>query len=407
MKDNAGSISESRGSHRLGQSLVILQVAASLILMIGAGLFVRTLTNFENKNLGFNQKNLLLFGLDPTRAGYQGPRLLNFFQQLLPRIQSLPGVQSATATGFIPLSGWSNNTNITVVGSNRKITDNHLRWNTVGPDFFRTTGIPIILGRGITEADVATSPHVAVVDQTFVHKYLGDANPLGQHFYLGASTPNPDFTFTIVGVVKPAELTNIHAEPVAKAYMAYAQFPQFLSALYFFVRTPGNPTGLLPEIRDAVRQMDPNLPLMNVSTQTELTAEALDQERLFARLSSFFGLLALVLASIGLYGTMAYSVARKTHEIGIRMALGANSLGVLRMLLAQGMKLTLIGVAIGIAGALAATRLISSMIYGVTATDPLTFCSVAACLIFVALLACYIPARRAMRTDPMVALRYE
>jgi len=408
MKESADNIFEGRDGHFLGKSLVVAQVAASLVLMIGAGLFVRSLENFERKDLGFDQKNLLTFGIDPTRAGYRGDRLVNFYQQALERVQGLPGVQSATLIENIPLSDWSNNTNITVEGSRLNVPNNHLRWSVVGPDFFRTMDIPLIAGRGINESDRVTAPHVAVVDETFVRTYLGDTYPLGQRFYLGAGTnPNPKFEFEIVGVVKKAELTDIHAQPIPKAYMSYSQFPEELGTLYFQVRTAGDPWGLIPELRDAIRQMDPSLPLMDVGTLTQLTADALTQERIFARLSSFFGFLALLLASIGLYGTMAYSVTRQTHEIGIRLALGAEPQDVLRTVLGKGLKLTLGGVVIGILAALAATRLISTMIYGVTATDPVTFIAVAVFMVLVALVACYVPARRATRVDPTVALRYQ
>ena len=289
MKENAGNLFEGKGQ-RLGKSLVVVQVAASLVLTIGAGLFLRTLRNLENRDLGFNQNNLLLFALDPARSGYAGDRLLDFYSGLLERIQALPGV---------------------------------------------------------------------------------------------------------------------HATPIPKAYIPYTQMTQSLAIMYFEVRATGNPMGLVSSIRNVVHQADPSLPLMNLKTQVEQTGEALTQERLFARLSSFFGFLALLLASIGLCGTMAYSVTRKTREIGIRMALGARPSEVLREVVGQGIKLTLIGVIIGIVAAVALTRLIGSMIYGVTTTDPLTFFAGSALLVCIALLACYIPGRRAAKVDPMVALRYE
>ncbi len=408
MKESAGNISEGRRGHFLGESLVVAQISASLVLMIGAGLFVRTLENFERKDLGFDQKNLLTFGVDPTRAGYKGNRLLNFYQQLLERVQALPGVQSATLIENVPLSNWSNNGDITIEGSKQNVPNNHLRWFVVGADFFRTMGIPLIAGRGIQGSDTVTAPRVAVVDETFVRTYLGDAYPIGQRFYLGTDAkPDPKFEFEIIGVVKKAELTDIHAEPIPKGYMSYAQFPEEIGTLYFQARTAGNPAGLVPEVRDAVHQMNSDLPLMDVSTQTQLTAEVLTQERTFAHLSSFFGLVALLLATIGLYGTLAYSVTRKTHEIGIRLALGAESRDVLRMVFGKGLQLTLVGVVIGILATLAVTRLISTMIYGVAPTDPMTFAAVAVFLVLVALLACYVPARRATRVDPLVALRHE
>jgi predicted permease len=408
MKESARSSSEGHGGHFLGKALVVAQISASLVLMIGAGLFVRTLENFERKDLGFDQKHLLTFGVDPTRAGYKGDRLVNFYQLLLERVRAVPGVQSATLIENIPLSDWSNNSNMTVEGSKRNAPNNHIRWFVIGSDFFRTMGIPLIAGREIRESDTVTAPRVAVVDETFVRTYLGDAYPIGQRFYLGTdSKPDPKFEFEIIGEVKQAELTDIHAPPSPKAYMPYAQFPEETSALYFQVRTASDPTGLVPELRNAVHQMDSDLPLMDVTTQTQLTAEVLTQERTFARLSSFFGILALLLATIGLYGTMSYSVTRTTNEIGIRLALGAEPGDVLRMVLGKGLQLTLVGVVSGVLAALVVTRLISTMIYGVAPTDPMTFAAVAAFVVLVAFLACYVPARRATRVDPLVALRHE
>ncbi|HEV2615201.1 MAG TPA: ABC transporter permease [Candidatus Acidoferrales bacterium] len=406
MKDSATSISGARDKHSLGKSLIVAQVAASLVLMIGAGLFVRTLVNFEHRNFGFNQQNLLTFGVDPTRAGYHGDRLITFFSQLLDRVQVLPGVKDATLMEYAPFDGWSNNNNVAIEGAAKKNTSSTVRSQAIGPDFFRTMKIPIILGRGIARTDTTASPLVAVVDETFARKFLPGENPIG-HRFSRSSTFDPKDSIEIIGVAKPAELTDVHSDLKPKAYYAYAQFPKFIDMMFFELRTQGPPATVVSELRDTVRQADPALPLINLKTQAEETSEALSQERLFARLTTVFGLLALSLAMIGLYGTMAYSVMRKTHEIGIRMALGATPQDVLAMVIAQGIKLTLMGVAVGIVAALGATRLMSSMIYGVTGTDPLTFVSVAIVLVAVALAACYIPARRAMRVDPMIALRYE
>jgi predicted permease len=405
MKDTAANVSNARDKHRLGKSLIVAQVAASLVLMVGAGLFVRTLVNFETKSFGFNQRHLLSFGLDPTRAGYSDARLANLYSQLLDRIQALPGVKAATMMEYAPFDGWSNNNDVAIEGEGNKTISFNVQSQRIGPDFFTTMGIPIIAGRGINRADTTASSMVAVVDETFAKKFFPGQNPIGQRFSRGDKFDSKD-TVEIVGVAKPAELTNPHAELRPKAYYAYAQV-KHLDMMYFEVRTQGAPSAVTSELRDAVLQADPALPMMDLKTQTEETGEALSQERLFARLTSVFGLLALVLAMIGLYGTMAYSVTRKTHEIGIRMALGANPANVLVMVICQGITLALTGVAIGIVVALGATRLISSMIFGVKSYDPITFLAVAAVLVIVALLACYIPARRAMKVDPMIALRYE
>ena len=406
MKDTAANVSDARDKHRLGKSLIVAQVAASLVLMIGAGLFVRTLVNFEEKNFGFNQKNLLSFGLDPTRAGYQDARLVNLYSQLLDRIQALPGVRAATVMEYAPFDGWSNNNSVYVEGGVKKTENPIVTSQRIGPDFFSTMGIPIILGRAINRTDTAASPKVAVIDETFAQKFFPGQNPIGRHFSQGLKF-DPKDSIEIVGVAKPAELTNPHSALRAKAYFPYGQVPKYVNMMFFEVRAQGAPSAVISELRDAVRQADPALPLMDLKSQTEETSQALSQERLFARLTSVFGLLALLLAMIGLYGTMAYSVTRKTHEIGIRMALGANPANVLAMVIRQGITLALIGVAIGIVAALGVTRLVSSMIFGVTPYDPLTFLVVAAVLVAVAFFACFIPARRAMRVDPMIALRYE
>ncbi|HVB08558.1 MAG TPA: ABC transporter permease [Candidatus Acidoferrales bacterium] len=405
MKDSATNLSGARDKHRLGQSLIVAQVAASLVLMIGAGLFVRTLVNFENRNFGFDQRNLLTFGLDPTRAGYHDARLVNFYSQLLDRIQALPGVRAATLMSYAPFSSWSNNTSVSIEGVS-KGPGTSIRWQSVGPDFFSTMGIRIVLGRGIARTDTAASPHVAVVDETFAKKYFPGQTPVGHRFSLGTRY-DPKDSFEIVGVCRPAELTDPTANLMPKGYMAYAQDPKGLVEMFFEVRSEGPPASVISELRDAVNQADASLALINLKTQKEETSEALAFQRLFARLTTVFGLLALLLAMIGLYGTMAYSVTRKTHEIGIRMALGAKPADVLAVTVRQGITLTLIGVAIGVVAALGVTRLVSSMIYGITPYDPVTFVAVAAILVVVALLACYIPARRAMRVDPMIALRYE
>jgi predicted permease len=405
MRDAAANVSDVRDKHRLGKSLIVAQVAASLVLMIGAGLFVRTLVNFENHNFGFNQQHLLTFGLDPTRAGYQDARLVSLYSQLLDRIQALPGVEAATMMEYAPFDGWSNNNSIYVEGAVKKPENPIVRSQRIGPDFFSTMDIPIVLGRGINRTDTAASPMVAVVDETFAQKFFPGQNPIGRHFSRGLKF-DPMDSIEIVGVAKPSELTNPHSDLRAKAYYAYAQV-KHLDMMFFEVRTQGAPSAVISELRDTVRQADPALPLMDLKTQTEETSQALSQERLFARLTSVFGLVALVLAMIGLYGTMAYAVTRKTHEIGIRMALGANPASVLAMVIRQGITLALTGVAIGIVAALGVTRLVSSMIFGVTPYDPLTFLVVAAVLVAVAFFACFIPARRAMRVDPMVALRYE
>jgi len=366
-----------------------------------------TLANFKSHNFGFDQRNLLTFGLNPIRAGYHDAWLVNLYTQLLDRIQVLPGVRAATLIQNAPFSGWSNkNSPVSVEGSAQTPSKSGMYWQGVGPDFFSTMGIPIVLGRGIQRTDTAASPKVAVVDETFTKKYFPGENPVGHRFSL-SSKYDPANSYEIVGVVRPAELTDVNPGVHPKGYASYAQFPKTLGQMFFEVRAEGPPATIVSELRNAVHQADASLPLIALKTQAEETSEVLSFQGLLARLTTIFGLLALLLAMIGLYGTLAYAVTRKTHEIGIRMALGAKPTNVLGMVLRQGITLTLIGVAFGVVATFGATRLISSMIFGVSPYDPLTFVAVAAILSIVALLACYIPARRAMKVDPMVALRYE
>ncbi|MGH9781208.1 MAG: ABC transporter permease, partial [Candidatus Acidiferrales bacterium] len=295
MKDSATNISGARDKHSLGKSLIVAQVAASLVLMIGAGLFVRTLVNFENRNFGFNQRNLLTFGLDPTRAGYHNARLIAFYSQLLDRVQALPGVTGATLAEYAPFSGWSNNNSVAIEGAAKRNADSLVRSQAIGPDFFNTMGIPVILGRGITRTDTTASPLVAVVDETFATKFFPGENPVG-HRFSRSSTFDPKNSVEIVGVAKPAELTDVHSDLKPKAYYAYAQFPGRIDMMFYEVRAQGPPGTVISELRDTVRQADPALPLIDLKTQAVETAEALSQERLFARLTSVFGLLALLLA---------------------------------------------------------------------------------------------------------------
>ncbi|HXW63422.1 MAG TPA: ABC transporter permease [Candidatus Acidoferrales bacterium] len=405
MKDSNASAIGGREKHRLGNSLVVAQVAASLVLMVAAGLFVRTLVNYENQDYGFNQEHLLTFGIDGSRQGYQGARLVSLYSQLQDRLQTLPGVISAAAISEPPFNGWSSNTTIALDGRPATV-DFPLRYMRVGPDFFGTMGIPVVLGRGITRSDIAASPMIAVVDENFVKKYFPHENPIGHHFSLSRDA-DPKYTLEIIGVAKPAELVDPHNSPRPKAYAPYAAFPERLGSMFFDVRSAGDPTTVISEIRDTVRRLDPGLPMMEVKTQTEEREEALVQETLFARLSGFFDLLALLLATVGLYGTMSYAVSRKTREIGIRMALGAEPGNVMHMVVGNGIKLAGIGAAIGVVCALSTARLARSLIFGVTPQDPWTLIGAVVILMLVAAFACYIPARRAMKVDPMVALRYE
>jgi len=410
LKAGAGAVSAVSQQTRLGlgKSLVVAQVALSLLLLVGAGLFVRTLENLEDQNLGFNQDHLLLFGIDPAKNGYKGERLNDFCGRLLACLQALPGVSSATMSEMTLVSDIQNHWPISIEGRKPEPgQDMGVDWNNVGPLFFETMGIRLLLGRGVEWRDTASSPRVAVVNQVFARRLLGGQNPIGHRFKFKNLFTGASPVYEIVGLVQDAKYASLRKAPVPTIYLPYSQTPLPPWALHFEVRTASDPLALTPVVRRVVRDLDPNLPIADVKTQTEQIAETLVYERLFARLSSFFGLLALVLASVGLYGMMSYAVARRTNEIGIRMALGAEKGMILQMALQEAMTLVALGIVIGVPAAVVASRLIATILYGLKSTDPLTISLATTVLAAVALLACYIPARRAMKVDPMVALRYE
>ncbi len=395
----------------LGKALAVTQVATSLLLLIGTGLFVRTLANLQSENIGFDRSNILLFGVDPTQDGYKSERLARFYEELRRRIEAIPGVRSASLSrhtfinGGVTIDGVSIQGYTPTPGEPNNNGSLSLHVNSVGPEFFETFGIPLVLGRAIGDRDTAATPAVAVVSRTFAHKYLGGTNPVGRRFGFGDQKTSSDIA--IVGVVGDVRYGKLRDEAPPTVYVPYAQNIQKLDEMSFEVRTIGDPQNWIGPVRQAVQGLDSHLPLFDVKTQTEQIEQATFQERLFARLSSFFGLLALTLACVGLYGMMSYAAVRRTNEIGIRMALGAEKAKILHMVLREAITLTVIGIAVGVPAALAASRLVASMLYGLKPTDPVTIVAATCVLVAVAVLAGYLPARRASRVDPMVALRYE
>jgi predicted permease len=391
----------------LSKSLVVAQVAISLTLLVGAGLFVQTLLNLQNVNTGFDRENLLFFRVDPRLNGYDRTRADALYQQMIERIEAVPGVRSVTHSENSLLGAGGNTTAITVQGR----TDLHpaymlyQRWN-----FFETMEMPIVRGRDLTPRDDANAPKVAVVNETLARRVFSNEDPLGKRFVIGPLepnvSPNPDRLIEIVGIVRDAKYRDLRQEMEPAIFLLAVQNAN-VRRMTFEVRTAGPPTATISAIRATVRQLDPDLPLFEFTTQNAQAESTLAQERLFARLTGFFGLLALLLASIGLYGVMAYSVAQRTREIGVRMALGARKRDVLTLIIRQGMSLVLIGAVAGLIAAFNLTSFVSSQLFGVDARDPLTFLGIALLLAGIALAACWIPARRAAKTDPMAALRYE
>jgi predicted permease len=403
LKDNARSVPG--GSHSyLTKSLIVAQVAMSLVLLVGAGLFVRTLRNLQNVDVGFNRENLLLFNVEPGLNGYTNAQIAQLYQRLTERLEATPGVSSATVSLIPLLAGSGRTSTISVQGHTSQPGDeDDAKVNTVGESFFKTTGMPLLLGRSLSFRDDERAPKVSVINQLMARKYFGDENPLGRRFGFGG--PENSGQIEIVGVVRDAKYTDMRSETEPTVYLPYPQsLPRWAT---FIVRTSGEPSAMIASIRDAVREVDSNLPIFDVKTQTQQADESLMQERMFATLSSFFGVLALLLACVGLYGVMSYGVARRTNEIGIRMALGATGTRVTRMVMRETMLVVGIGVAIGLGAAVATTRLVAAMLFGLAPTDPLTVSFAVLLMIGVAALAGYIPARRAARVDPMIALRYE
>jgi len=392
--------------HRLRRLLVITEVALSLTLLIGAGLLMRGFLRLQEGNLGFKPENVLTMRIGLPGSNYETPEKRRiFFQGLIERIEALPGVQEAGATSNLPLRGtwWSSLwvEGIPVLSVGQAPTINH---NVITPSYFKAMSIPILMGRDFTDADTLDGLKVTIIDERLAHEYWPNQSPVGKRIRFSPLENNEPWS-TIVGVVGNVKNESLSLTQSKSVYLPHAQIS--LGGMSLVVSAAPSPESLVGAIRDQVKRMDPNLPLTQVLTMAEVVSHSVYRPRLIVSLFGVFAGLALLLASVGIYGVMSYSVAQRTHEIGVRMALGAQRGDVLRLIVAQGMKLIVVGTAIGLAGALAFTRLIRSLLFEVNTTDPLTFGLVAALLGIVALLACYIPARRATKVDPMVALRAE
>jgi predicted permease len=414
LNENARGVGGQR--FRWGRFLVMGQVALSLTLLVGAGLFVRSLGKLQGEDLGFKPENVLLFSVDPQLIRYQGAQIAGLYKQMLERIATLPGVSSVSLSRQGLLNGGGTQGSIKVSGYTPDAAENSMiqtregaEWNApwfcqVGPKFFETAGLTLLRGRDITSLDNETAPKVAVVNETFARYYFGNAEPIGKRFDRG---PDDGGEVEIVGLVKDAKNRNIREETPRTFYIPFLQDPSSWRETTFQVRTTGQPLQLVEAIRREVQGIDEKLPIFRVRTLQAQIDESLGQERLVAALSSLFGLLALLLACAGLYGVLSYCVSRRTQEIGIRLALGAKPGDVLKLVMRQGITLTLGGLAIGLIGAWTVTRLLVNLLYGISATDSLTFISVSLLLTLFALLACYLPARRATKVDPLAALRHE
>jgi predicted permease len=365
--------------------------------IVGSGLLVRTLVNLKSVDPGFDTHSILLFGIDPTQAGYKPSQIQNLYRELQTQLAAVPGVLSASYSGDVLLNGSRSSTLIHIEGhSDAGVVSEIL---SVGPGFFETMRIPVLEGRAFAILDLDSTRAVAIVNQTFARRFFAGRNPLGMHF---GDPGTKGVEREIVGIVGDAKYDQLRKDVEPTAYV-----PLRAGSAHFALRTARNPAAIIPTVRQVVSGAGHDLPLFDVRTQSETVDRLLFGERLVAWLSALFGILALVLACLGLYGLLSYEVVRRTREIGIRSALGAQQRDVLRLVIGQGMGLALVGAVLGVCVAFGVTRYLQSLLYGVRPSDPATFAGVALLLTMVALAACGIPARRAACVDPAVALRYE
>jgi predicted permease len=392
----------------LGKGLVILQVALSLLMLVGAGLFVRTLRNLKAQDIGLDRQNVLLVWAAPMQTGRSGEAVAALYQTAQERISALPGVVSASPSNAGVLTGGGSGApseTLAVEGQPPKPgLSGGVAGAAVGPGFFETLGMTLLAGRDFTEQDTESAPHVAIINETLARFEFGEQDPIGKRFARRGETGYP---WEIIGVVKDTKDRNLRATDLGVTYTPYRQQVNRLAIMCLAVRTSSNSTSVTASVRRELREIDPGLPVLSITTVEEQLNGILLQERLTATLSGFFGVLAVLLACLGLYGVISYTVARRTNEIGIRLALGATPVKVMGMILKESMWLVLAGIVIGVPGALASTHLISTMFFGVSAADSLTIGGATFLIIVVAALSALLPARRASRVDPMIALRYE
>jgi putative ABC transport system permease protein len=407
LKEGGRNAGAATGHRRLRSLLVVLELALSLILLTGAGLMMKSFMRLQHVNAGFNPTGVLTMRVPLPKAKYdEVEKRRAFFQQLLERVRSLPGVESAGAISNLPLSGSAWGRSLTVEG--RPVLSvgqapmiNHC---VITPGYFRSMGIPLLMGRDFNETDKQDALKVTVIDERLAREYWPNESPVGKRIRFGPPESNEPW-HTIVGVVGEVRHQRLDMATRKSIYIPFDQIP--VREMAITVRSQGDPLSLVGAVRNQVRELDADQPVTAIRPMTDVISRSVWQPRLYTILFAVFAAVALVLSSVGIYGVISYSVTQRTHEIGIRMALGASARDVLRMVVGQGMILTLVGIALGLLGAFGLTRMMESLLFGVTATDPATFVGVSLLLGCVALLACYIPARRATRVDPMVALRYE
>jgi predicted permease len=403
LKDQASGVVGGGLAHlRLRKSLVVTQVALSLMLLIGAGLFARSLYNVKNIDAGFHTDHLISFAVQPSLNGYDQERMRSLFERLQENIARLPGIRTSSMAETALLAGDNEDTSIEIEGYHAKEDeDMNVNENKIGPGFFATLGIPLLAGRDFTKADGAKAPLAVIVNERFAKHYFGDENPIGRRIRFLREKDSVE----IVGVIRDGKIVSLREKPLRCIYLPYAQAQ--IGYITFYARTAQEPSAAAQMLRDEVRRQDPNLPIFNMKTMENQIDESLFMDRLVAALSASFGALATLLAAVGLYGVMAYMVVRRTREIGIRMALGADRREVLRLVMKEVVVLAAVGIGIAVLASLAMGRLIQSQLLDVSARDPWVMAAATLALAVVALFAGFLPALRATRVDPLTALRYE
>ena len=387
--------------------LVIAEIAAALVLMVGAGLLLNSLWRLLQVNPGFDPHGVLTLGISLPNTRYSGPQSVEFYQRLQARLQTLPGVRAASASWMLPLSGSNPSLDVDIEGQPTTPAERvEVDFNLILPDHFRALGMRLINGRDFTERDDLRGRPVVIINEAFQRRFFTNEDPIGKRIRPRASSGGGEPEMReIIGIVGDTK-SSLTAEAQPEFYAPYAQLP-ITKSLSLALRTEADPRGLISAARAEVQSLDKELPVFEIKTLDQHFNTAVAPPRFHALLLTIFAGVALILTMIGLYGVMAFTVAQRTHEIGIRMALGSQAQDVLRLVIRQGMRLTLVGVVIGLSGALALTRLLKTLLFGVGATDPMTFTVIALLLTFVALLACWIPARRAAKVDPITALRFD
>src|SRR5829696_539529 len=408
MKEGGRSSIESSRGNRLRNVLAVSEIALSLLLLVGAGLLVKSFLRLQDVKPGYNPSHVLTAELNPPASRYaENTQIVNFYDQLLTQLAAQPGVQSAGLTTALPLSGGGDVLAFSIegqsLGTNERVPDAEAR--VVSPDYFRTMEIPLLRGRLLDGRDGPDAPFAMVISDSLVRRYFRNEDPLGKRITFGDPSAKDARWYNVVGVVGDVRQADLADEPYAQVYRSSRQVPR--RAQTIVVRTAGDPQAFVETLRSQLSALDPQQALYNVRTAEQVVAESIAKPRFNMLLITIFAVVALLLAAVGIYGVISYTVTQRTHEIGIRMALGARPFGVFKMVVGQGLVLALIGVGAGLVASFGVMRLLSSLLFGVTPTDVVTLSAVSGMLIFIVVLASYLPARRATKVDPLVALRYE